>query len=99
MALDDQVPVLIYGPGSSQPHIPRVAAETLERLSTEGVGVSIVTLGEVYEGAALAPNPVAAKARYRTLLAPFPVLLVSDSIMERFAELRGTLRRAGALIP
>jgi predicted nucleic acid-binding protein len=75
------------------------AAATLQQLSGDGVGLSIVTLGEIYEGAALDPDPVAAKERYKAFVAPFPVLPLTVPIMERFAELRAQLRRSGALIP
>jgi predicted nucleic acid-binding protein/DNA-binding XRE family transcriptional regulator len=75
------------------------AAATLQQLSGDGVGLIIVTLGELYEGAALDPDPVAAKERYKTFVAPFPVLPLTVPIMERFAELRGQLRQSGALLP
>lgn len=75
------------------------AASTLTRLSSDGVAISIVTLGELYEGAVLDPDPAVAKERYKTFIAPFPVFSLSPSTMERFAELRGQLRQAGRLIP
>lgn len=75
------------------------AQATLQRVSGDGTAISIVTRGELFEGAVLASDPVAAKAHYTTFLAPFPALPVTASVMERFAEIRGQLRRSGTLIP
>lgn len=72
---------------------------TLDRLSSEGVAVSIITLGEVFEGAHLSPDPQAELAVYRQFLAGYVVLPLTDSIMERFASIRALLRRQGNLIP
>jgi tRNA(fMet)-specific endonuclease VapC len=75
------------------------ASSTVERLSSAGVGISIVTVGEVYEGAVLSPDPQAALQRYREFLAAFPALSLTEPIMHRFAMIRAQLRQAGNLIP
>lgn len=75
------------------------ASTALQRLSSDGVGVSIITVGELYEGAVLSPESAAALRRYRDFLAAFPVVPLSDPIMYRFATIRAHLRQAGNLIP
>lgn len=75
------------------------AREPLERLAPQGLAVSIVAVGELYEGAHGFPDPEAQLTAYRAFLAPFPVLGLTDPIMERFARERSRLRRTGLLIP
>lgn len=75
------------------------ASTTLNALSFDGAGVSIVTVGELYEGSIYAPNSGAVLQRYREFLAPFPVVDLSDSAMYQFATVRARLRRTGNLIP
>ena len=75
------------------------AVTTLDRLVSQGVAISIVTIGEIYEGAFGAPNPQARLEAYRRLWSRFRVLPLTDAIMERFAETRAFLRRRGDLIP
>jgi predicted nucleic acid-binding protein len=72
---------------------------TLERLSDEGLAVSIIAVAEVYEGAFGATDPEAALAGPRGFLGEFAILPVTDPIVEHFARLRAALRRQGHLIP
>jgi predicted nucleic acid-binding protein len=76
----------------------RNAATTLRRLSPQGVAISWATVAELYEGAFNSPNPQALVSIYRGFLHPFRKLNLSDSIAERFAEIRSFLRRRGGLI-
>lgn len=71
----------------------------VDRLASEGLVVSLITIGEVYEGAFRASNPHEHLRTFRTLLRPYRVINLSDGIMERFAELRFNLRRSGQMIP
>lgn len=75
------------------------ALHLLTRLAPDGIAISIVTAGEIYEGAYGAADPAARLAAYRRFLHTFPVLDLTDAIMERFAQTRAQLRRAGSLIP
>ncbi len=75
------------------------AQRTLDRLSSEGLAVSIVAVAEVYEGAFGTPDPRAALAGLRDFLSDFAVLPLTDPIAERFARMRAALRRQGQLIP
>lgn len=63
------------------------------------MGVSIITLGEVYEGAHNNPQPDVHVASFQEFLALFTVLPLTDETMQHFARLRALLRRRGNLIP
>lgn len=75
------------------------AVRTLLELADQGIAVSVVSLGELFEGAYGAADPPRLLAGYRQFLAPYPVLPLTDPIMESFATARARLRRAGLLIP
>ena len=75
------------------------ALGTLDRLGDAGPAVSIVSSGELFEGAFGAPDPAARLRRIRVLLAGFVTLPLTDPIMEEFGRLRAQLRRDGRLIP
>lgn len=76
----------------------RQAAETLLTLAPEGIAISWVTVGEIYEGAYGHPNPEAHLATLREFLRPLDKLNLNGAIMEQFAEIRSSLRRQGQLI-
>jgi tRNA(fMet)-specific endonuclease VapC len=77
----------------------RPAAVTLlQTLAAEGLAISILTYGEIYEGILFG----SARARHETGLRNFlrgvQVLSLNRSVMRLFADLRGSLRRQGQLI-
>lgn len=75
------------------------AADTLARLSPHGFGVSIISFGEIFEGAFGGVDPDKVLREYRTFLADYTMLPLTDPVMERFARTRAYLRRTGQLIP
>jgi predicted nucleic acid-binding protein len=75
------------------------AVDTLRQLAPEGIAISWVTVGEVYEGAFGFPDPAARLTSFRRFLQPFRILDLNDPIMERFAGIRSLLRRRGEIIP
>lgn len=75
------------------------AVDLLARLRDEGLAVSIVSYGELFEGAVGAPDPATELARFRRFLARLALLPLDDAVMERFAFIRAELRRRGQLIP
>jgi tRNA(fMet)-specific endonuclease VapC len=75
------------------------AVRTLDRLSGDGLAVSIVAVAEVYEGAFRTSHPEATLAEFREFLGDYAHLPLTDPIIERFARLRAALRRQGQLIP
>ncbi len=76
-----------------------VARTPLERLSQDGLAVSIVSFGEIYEGAYLFPNPETHLQTFRRFLAGFTVLGLTEATMAIFARTRAQLRQQGNLIP
>lgn len=77
----------------------QVATETLRLLIPERLAVSIITLGELYEGAITSSNPDAELAVFNQLLEPFTTLPLDNACMQHFARVPSTLRRQGQLIP
>ena len=75
------------------------AQRTLDRLTDEGLAVSIIAVAEVYEGAFGTPDPQATLAGLRDFLSDFAILPVTDPIVEHFARMRAVLRQQGQLIP
>jgi tRNA(fMet)-specific endonuclease VapC len=75
------------------------ARDLLRRLSVDGLAISVITLGEVFEGAYVYSAPQERIGRYREFLAGYPVLPVTPDIAGRFAHIRSLLRRQGNLIP
>ncbi len=71
----------------------------ISSLEPEGIAISWITVGEIYEGAFGSPTPEADLESFREFLRPFQVLDLNDPIMERFAEIRYRLRRRGQMIP
>lgn len=76
----------------------RNADKILANLLDEGVAICWVTVGEIYEGAFGFPDPEAYLATFREFFQTLQVLDLNDSIMQRFAEIRATLRRQGQII-
>ena len=75
------------------------AATLLDRLVPERVAVSLVSVGELYDGAYGYANHQAHLERIREFLASFTITGLNDPIMQTFGELRSQLRRAGRPIP
>ena len=74
------------------------ARETIDLLSVDGIATSIITFGELYDGAVGSADPAKSLADLRQFLQVFPVLPLDDAIMETFARTRVSLRRQGLLI-
>ena len=75
------------------------AVLVMNSLSDQRLAVSIVSYGELFEGAFGVPDPVAQLTRIRTFLEPFSAVSLSEPIMELFGRTRSHLRRSGMLIP
>ena len=75
------------------------AVDLLAQLRDDGLAVSIISYGELFEGAIGAPDSAAELARFRRFLARLTLMPIDDAIMERFARNRADLRRQGQLIP
>lgn len=80
---------------NNQPHV----LAGLEKLAETGVAVSIISLGELYEGAYRDSDPEPRLASMRQFVAGYQVLGLSEDAMLVFARERERLRRQGQLIP
>lgn len=76
------------------------AQELIDDATRYGVAISVVSLGEVYEGAVSGlQGEDRTKLNYlRRFLQVFPVIALDDPIMELFARIRADLRSQGQLI-
>jgi predicted nucleic acid-binding protein len=74
------------------------AVKVLEELEPDGLAISLVTYGEVYEGIYYGRDPAGSERIFRQFLRGVDVLPLTRLIMRRFARLRGDLRRRGQLI-
>ena len=75
------------------------ATRTLDALEGGIPAISIISSGELYDGAVNAAEPDLEIARIRQFLGTFEVLGLDDPTMEIFARLRAQLRRRGQIIP
>lgn len=71
------------------------AADLLARLAPEGLGISIITYMEIYQGTLRSPEPDRAQASLAVFLAGVPVLPFSLAAAQRCAALREDLARQG----
>jgi tRNA(fMet)-specific endonuclease VapC len=74
------------------------AVNLLTTLSEEGIAISLMTYGEIYEGIHYGNDPQQAEAGFRNFLRNVAVLPFTRSIMRCFARIRGELRRSGQII-
>ena len=65
---------------------------------TEGVGLSIASIAEIYEGVIYSSDPHGSESALRDFLVGVDVISIDDEICRVFATERGRLRSAGNLI-
>ena len=70
----------------------------IEELALEGLGMSVISLAELYEGVFYSRTPEGDERRLRNFLRRIEVVGVDDEICRIFAVERGRLRAAGAMI-
>ncbi|MGH2365182.1 MAG: type II toxin-antitoxin system VapC family toxin [Chloroflexota bacterium] len=75
------------------------AVEVLDGLVDDGAAISLISVGELFEGAFGFPDPDSHLSRFRQFIAGYDLLGFSERVMERFARIRNDLRRRGQLIP
>src|SRR6187402_3133952 len=74
------------------------AVQLLSTLRHDGLAISHITYGEVYEGIEYGQNRTAIERGFRQFLRGVTVLPTTQPIMRRFALIRGRLRAQGLLI-
>ena len=77
--------------------IESVAAR-LERLTPDGVGLSIVSMAELYQGVFYSADPAGNERALRDFLSRIDIVDLDDEICRIFATERGRLRAAGTII-
>ena len=70
----------------------------LDELADDGLGLSVVSLAELYEGVFYSTDPESEAGSLRNFLLAVQVIQLDDEICRIFAQERGRLRAAGALI-
>lgn len=71
----------------------------LQQLLPDGLALSTVTYGELYEGILYGRDPARQLAGFRRFLHGVRVLDVNRRIARHFGRVRGTLRQQGLLLP
>jgi tRNA(fMet)-specific endonuclease VapC len=74
------------------------ATTLLNRLSSDGLAISVITNGEICEGIYLGLDPKRRERGFLEVLREVRMLPLQRQIMKHFARLRGDLRRRGQLI-
>lgn len=75
------------------------AVTLLDSLADQGITISLITFGEIYEGIYFSKNPKTAEQAFLRLLRAITVLSLNKSVLRQFARIRGDLRSKGILIP
>jgi len=74
------------------------AVALLKSLEPAGLSLSAVTYGEILDGVYYGRDPIRQQAAFTEFLVGMAILPVTARISERFARIRGDLRRRGQMI-
>lgn len=74
------------------------AGPLLDSLINEGISISLITYGEIFEGIYYGRNRKRHEQAFRAFLQVTSVLPLTENSMEIFARIRGDLRAKGQLI-
>ena len=69
--------------------------DRLDGFRTGGVGVSIITLAEVYHGIFQAPDVESEEREFEQFLRGFEILGITDAVCKLFGQERGRLKVSG----
>jgi tRNA(fMet)-specific endonuclease VapC len=78
----------------AKPH----ATELLTTLAHEGIGISLITVGEIYEGIYYGRDPQKAEEVFLRFMRIARPIALTSKIIQQFAQIRGALRRKGQII-
>jgi predicted nucleic acid-binding protein len=73
----------------------RDALLVLDRLTPDGLSMSVVSYMEAYQGTLREPDPAASEARLHVLVASVSVLPLTPAVARRCARIREVLRQQG----
>lgn len=77
--------------------VPR-AVDALDGIANDKPAISIISVGEIFEGAWNTPEPAEQLRSLRIFMRAYPVIPLSEPVMETFARTRAHLRRQGQMI-
>ena len=72
--------------------------QRIRSMTADGIGLSIISLAEIYEGVYRSTDPSASEAGLLSFLSLVEVLALDDETCRIFGQERGRLRARGALI-
>ena len=72
--------------------------EKLRELGSEGMGLSVISLAELYEGVYYSRDPLKSQGVLDAFLSEFPVLGIDEEICKIFGRERGRLRQQRGVI-
>lgn len=75
------------------------AVTVLDKLAGQGLAISLMTFGEIYEGIYFSKDPKVAEQVFLKLLHGLTVQPLSKNVLRQFARIRGGLRAKRILIP
>ena len=75
-----------------------IAVTFINSLASEGLAISLITYGEIYEGIYYGADIARHEKGFQAFLRDIDVIPLNRPIMRRFAQIRGQLRAQGNLI-
>ena len=76
----------------------RGVATRIEEFNQEGIGLSIVSMGELYEGVYRASDPPSNESALQVILSEIDVVNIDDEVCRIYGQQKGSLRSSNALI-
>ncbi len=74
------------------------AIQLLSSFAKDDLSISLITYGEIYEGIHFGRDPQKTTDVFQRFLRSVVILALTQPIMQRFARIRGALRRTGNII-
>ena len=75
----------------------REVARRIEELTPEGIGISVVSMGELYEGVYKASDPTRSEEALQLVLSEIDVVHIDDEVCKIYGQQSGRLRAANSL--
>lgn len=79
-------------------HGNRESIRRFDELADDGIGISIISVAELYQGVFYSTDPPGNELRRRQFLGGYDIVQLDDEICRAFARERGRLRTAGTPI-
>ena len=75
----------------------QLVVDKIKGLREEGIGISIISLCEIYDGIYGSGQPGKREEKFKHFLTGVTVLEISDEICRKFGQMRNDLRKRGEL--